>query len=39
MATSAKPETRKGLSSYFSTSQGRVDRWRTVHRIDRKSVV
>ena len=35
MATSAKTEPRKGLSSYFSTSQGRVDRWRTVHRIAR----
>ncbi|HUL94863.1 MAG TPA: hypothetical protein VLT89_02570 [Usitatibacter sp.] len=35
MATSAKPEARKGLSSYFSMSQGRVDRWRTVHRLAR----
>jgi arginine decarboxylase len=30
-----KVEPRKGLSSYFSTAQARVDRWRTVHRLAR----
>ncbi len=28
-------EARKGLSDYFSVAQGRVDRWRTVHRLAR----
>jgi len=28
-------EARKGLSGYFSVSQGRADRWRTVHRYAR----
>ncbi len=32
MSASA-PEARKGLSGYFSVSQGRVDRWRSVHRL------
>src|SRR5262249_52128770 len=32
MSAPAAPEARKGLSGYFSISQGRVDRWRTVHR-------
>jgi arginine decarboxylase len=31
MSATAAPAS-KGLSSYFSISQGRVDRWRTVHR-------
>ncbi|HUI99609.1 MAG TPA: hypothetical protein VLY46_05195, partial [Usitatibacter sp.] len=33
MAATAKVEVRKGLSGYFSASQGRVDRWRSVHRL------
>jgi arginine decarboxylase len=32
MSASAASEARKGLSGYFSVSQGRADRWRTVHR-------
>lgn len=35
MAATAKVEVRKGLSGYFSASQGRVDRWRSVHRLAR----
>jgi len=33
MSPTPKAEARKGLSSYFSAAQARVDRWRTIHRI------
>ena len=33
MSAPAASEPRKGLSGYFSVSQGRVDRWRSVHRL------
>ena len=33
MSAPAASEARKGLSGYFSVSQGRVDRWRSVHRL------
>jgi arginine/lysine/ornithine decarboxylase len=33
MASQPQSTSRKQISSYFSASQGRVDRWRTVHRI------
>jgi arginine decarboxylase len=35
MSATAKGEA-KGLTSYFSMSQARVDRWRSVHRLARK---
>ncbi|HZZ94597.1 MAG TPA: hypothetical protein VFE23_18685 [Usitatibacter sp.] len=36
MAATANSATDKGLSSYLSLAQARVDRWRSVHRVARK---
>ncbi|HUL56143.1 MAG TPA: hypothetical protein VLT60_04050 [Usitatibacter sp.] len=35
MAAKSKTEVRKELTSYFSAAQGRVDRWRALHRLAR----